>query len=456
MSTKRMGKYELGRVLGHGSFSKVRLGTDTTNGEVFAVKIIDKAQLAKQRLEEQLKREIAVLKTLRHKHIVAMREVLQTSRHIYIVLELVEGGELFEQIVQERRFPEEKARRYFQQLILAVKYCHKQGIAHRDLKPENLLLDKAGHIKISDFGLANLTNDSGDLMSTVCGTPNYVAPEVIRDQGYSGFSADVWSCGIILYVMMSGHQAFDDPNVKALFNKIERGEYQMSRYFTEGAKDLISKILVVDAAKRLTIEEIIQHPWFQVGFDASQLAQTEQIIDVTDDDKKGALQTIPDSDPAASTNPGDGVETQTGDDGFAIAQRMMGATLGSLSKSNPLPSANVASPSGPPPQAPAGAVRGLLYKGKLDAAIKDIHAALKTMAPNVNCMKGEGHTTELKGFVNAKRGLVTFVVEVTPTTVPQMVLVEAKKGRGDVLDFGDMLSQLHTLLAGKVLSQPTM
>lgn len=455
MSTKRMGKYELGRVLGHGSFSKVRLGTDTTNGDVFAVKIIDKAQLAKQRLEEQLKREIAVLKTLRHKHIVSMREVLQTSRHIYIVLELVEGGELFEQIVSERRFPEEKARRYFQQLILAVKYCHTQGIAHRDLKPENLLLDKHGIIKISDFGLANLTNDSGDLMSTVCGTPNYVAPEVIRDQGYSGFSADVWSCGIILYVMMSGHQAFDDPNVKALFNKIERGEYQMSRYFTEGAKDLISKILVVDAAKRLTLEEIIQHPWFQVGFDVADLAQTNQVINVTEDEQKGALVTI--SEDQEGGNNGNGAasaETQVGDDAFAIAQRMMGATLGSLSKSNPLPAASSTATAAP--AAPAGAVRGLLYKGKLDDAIKDIHAALKTMAPNVNCMKGEGHTMELKGFVNAKRGLVTFVVEVTPTTVPGVVLVEAKKGRGDVLDFGDMLTQLHALLAGKVSSQPTM
>lgn len=219
-TTKRMGKYELGRVIGSGSFSKVRLGTDTTTNEIYAVKVIDKAQLAKQRLEDQLKREIAVLKMLRHKHIVSMREVLQTSRHIYIVLELVEHGELFERIVQQRRFPEDQARKYFQQLILAVRYCHNQGIAHRDLKPENLLLDRDGNIKISDFGLANLTNNTDDLMSTVCGTPNYVAPEVIRDQGYNGFLADLWSCGIILYVMLSGHQAFDDPNVKALFNKI--------------------------------------------------------------------------------------------------------------------------------------------------------------------------------------------------------------------------------------------
>jgi serine/threonine protein kinase len=450
MSTKRMGKYELGRVLGTGSFSKVRLGTDTTNNEVFAVKIIDKQQLAKQRLEDQLKREIAVLKTLRHKHIVSMREVLQTSRHIYIVLELVEGGELFERIVQQRRFPEEIARKYFQQLILAVKYCHTQGIAHRDLKPENLLLDGEGNIKISDFGLANLTNNTDDLMSTVCGTPNYVAPEVIRDQGYNGFAADVWSCGIILYVMMSGHQAFDDPNVKALFNKIERGEYQMSRYFSDGAKDLIAKILVVDANRRYTINQIIAHPWFQVGFDPADLANTDTVINVTQDQLKQSFQAVP--DPVSPTDDG----LASGDDAFALAQRLMGATLGSLAKPNPIP-ASTPSASAPPvgtASTPAGAVRGMLYRGKGDAALKDITAAVKSIATNVNCIKGEGHTTELKGFSNAKRGLLTFVLEVTPTCVNSLVLVEAKKGRGDVMDFAEMIQQLHTILGDKLASMP--
>jgi len=256
--------------LGKGTFSKVKNAVNVETGEECAIKIIDKEHLAKQSLEEQLKREIAIMKLLKHAHVVRLFEVMQTVKHIYIVLELIEKGELFDRIVESRRFTEDVGRKYFQQLISGLYYCHSQNIAHRDLKPENLLLDSSDDLKISDFGLSNLQRE-GEELGTVCGTPNYVAPEVLSEKGYNGFLADVWSCGVILFVMLAGYLPFDDPNTNALFNKIERGEYRMSRHFSEEAKDLISKMLVVDPKQRITLDGVIAHPWFQKNWDPSMV-----------------------------------------------------------------------------------------------------------------------------------------------------------------------------------------
>jgi len=268
---KKIGKYELGKTLGTGNFSKVKVGTDTETGETWAIKIIDKEQLAKERMEEQLKREIAVMKMLKQPNIVQLKEVMQTANHIYLVLELVTGGELFDKIVAAKRFDETTARKYFHQLVSGVHYCHSQGIAHRDLKPENLLLDANDTLKISDFGLSNLqrggADGQGTLLQTVCGTPNYVAPEVLKERGYNGITADIWSCGVVLFVMLAGYLPFDDPNMNALFNKIERGEYRMARHFTEPAKDLIAKMMTVDPLKRF--------PWMVLSSTlGSRLAST--------------------------------------------------------------------------------------------------------------------------------------------------------------------------------------
>lgn len=277
MSGKKIGKYELGKTLGTGNFSKVKYAVDPTDGKEWAIKIIDKNQLVRERMEEQLKREISVMKRLRQPNIIELHEVMQTSNHIYLVMELVTGGELFEKIARERRFSEEMARSYFHQLICGIHYCHKINVAHRDLKPENLLLDANGTLKISDFGLSNIQRPSpgagSTMLQTVCGTPNYVAPEVLREQGYDGLKADIWSCGVVLYVMLAGYLPFDDENVNALFTKIERGEYRMARYFTAEAKDLIGKMLTVDPEERIALQGIIDHPWFQIDWDPDMLKQ---------------------------------------------------------------------------------------------------------------------------------------------------------------------------------------
>jgi len=176
--------------------------------------------IVREGMESQLKREIAIMKILKHKNVIQLKEVLQSQNNIYIVLELITGGELFDKIVKAKKFPENVARRYFQQLISAMDYCHNNGIAHRDLKPENILLDAEGNVKISDFGLSNFSNlDPTYLMQTTCGTPNYVAPEVLSAKGYVGFRADVWSAGVILYVMLCGCLPFEDENIKQLFQK---------------------------------------------------------------------------------------------------------------------------------------------------------------------------------------------------------------------------------------------
>jgi len=171
------------------------------------------------------------------------------------------GSELFNYIVDHGRMQEDKARQFFQQIVCAVEYCHRHKIVHRDLKPENLLLDENLHVKIADFGLSNIMTD-GNFLKTSCGSPNYAAPEVISGKLYAGPEVDVWSCGVILYVLLVGRLPFDDEYIPALFKKIAQGNYHVPHYLSPGANRLISKMLQVSPVKRITVEEIRRDPWF--------------------------------------------------------------------------------------------------------------------------------------------------------------------------------------------------
>ncbi|CAM8889740.1 unnamed protein product [Rhodiola kirilowii] len=261
------GKYEMGRLLGKGTFAKVYYAKNTITGESVAIKIISKEEVKREGMMEQIKREISVMRLVRHPHIVELKEVMATRTKIFFVMEHVKGGELFAK-VEKGRLKEEVARNYFQQLISAVDYCHSRGVSHRDLKPENLLLDENENLKISDFGLSaipeQLRNDG--LLHTQCGTPAYVAPEVIRRKGYDGSKADLWSCGVILYVLLAGYLPFQDVNIMKMYRKIFKSEFEFPPWISTDAKRLISRLLVADPERRITIPAIMRNPWFQKGF----------------------------------------------------------------------------------------------------------------------------------------------------------------------------------------------
>ncbi|GMP60134.1 hypothetical protein CsSME_00023132 [Camellia sinensis var. sinensis] len=243
MMTRKVGKYEVGRTIGEGTFAKVKFAQNMETGESVAVKVMVKSSILKHKMVDQIKREISIMKIVRHPNIVRLHEVLASQTKIYIVLEFVTGGELFDRIVHKGRLSENESRCYFQQLIDAVAHCHSKGVYHRDLKPENLLLDSNGNLKVSDFGLSALPQQGVELLHTTCGTPNYVAPEVLCHRGYDGAAADVWSCGVILYVLMAGYLPFDDIDLPTLYQKINVAEFSCPIWFSPGAKSLIHKIL---------------------------------------------------------------------------------------------------------------------------------------------------------------------------------------------------------------------
>jgi carbon catabolite-derepressing protein kinase len=210
--------------------------------------------------------------------------VITTPTDIYMVLEYA-GGELFDYIVQHGKMSEDKARKFFQQIVCAVEYCHRHKIVHRDLKPENLLLDENLNVKIADFGLSNIMTD-GNFLKTSCGSPNYAAPEVISGKLYAGPEVDVWSSGVILYVLLVGKLPFDDDYIPALFKKIQNGTYSTPEYLSQGARNLIKKMLIVNPTNRITIQEIRQDPWFKKDLAKYLQLPTEELFDTGFDPNK--------------------------------------------------------------------------------------------------------------------------------------------------------------------------
>ncbi|WWC87330.1 uncharacterized protein L201_002219 [Kwoniella dendrophila CBS 6074] len=259
----RVGQYIIERTLGTGSFGKVKLATHAITGHQVALKLINRAKITTPDMNARVKREIQYLKVLRHPHIIKLYEVITTPTDVIMVMEYA-GEELFNYIVSKGKhgMTEEEARRFFQQMISAIEYCHKHHIVHRDLKPENLFLDSRRNIKIGDFGLSNLMTD-GDFLKTSCGSPNYAAPEVISGKLYSGPEIDVWSAGVIMYVLLCGKLPFDDEHIPTLFKKIENGVFHIPSHVSEPARHLLKRMLEVDPLKRATIMEIRQMPYFQ-------------------------------------------------------------------------------------------------------------------------------------------------------------------------------------------------
>uniref|UniRef100_A0A2A4ITY0 Protein kinase domain-containing protein n=1 Tax=Heliothis virescens TaxID=7102 RepID=A0A2A4ITY0_HELVI len=270
-------KYVVKDLLGTGAFSEVRLIESKENGQMFACKIIDKKALkgkedsleneirVLKRFSEQAKGEGAEKKMFSHPNIVQLLETYEDKNKVYLVMELVTGGELFDRIVEKGSYTEKDASNLIRQVLEAVDYMHSQGVVHRDLKPENLLYysaDEDSKIMISDFGLSKI-EDSG-IMATACGTPGYVAPEVLAQKPY-GKAVDVWSIGVISYILLCGYPPFYDENDANLFAQILKGDFEFdSPYWddiSDSAKDFIRHLMCVDVDKRYTCKQALDHPW---------------------------------------------------------------------------------------------------------------------------------------------------------------------------------------------------
>ncbi|GAB4825641.1 CBL-interacting serine/threonine-protein kinase 1 [Ancistrocladus abbreviatus] len=298
----RLGKYELGKTLGEGNFGKVKLAINLQTGNPFAVKILEKDKILHLKISDQIKREIATLKLLKHPNIVRLHEVLASKTKIYMVLEYVNGGELFNRIAHKGKLPEAEGRRLFQQLIDGVSYCHDKGVYHRDLKLENILIDAKGNIKVSDFGLSALPQHFRDdgLLHTTCGSPNYVAPEILANRGYDGATSDIWSCGVILYVILTGYLPFDDRNLAVLYQKIVKGETQIPKWLSPGAQNMIKRILDPNPATRITVAEIKADEWFRQGYSPSNPEDEEENVHIDEE----ALSTIQEVTSDGEKSPG--------------------------------------------------------------------------------------------------------------------------------------------------------
>ncbi|KAJ6595772.1 hypothetical protein DFH09DRAFT_905778 [Mycena vulgaris] len=271
---KFIGPWILGECVGKGASGRVKIAKHRVTGKLAAVKILPLAPLVNSRASlatQQAKtdkqrlgidREITMMKLMNHPNIMRIYDVYEGAKELFLVLEYVEGGELFDFLVNRGRLPGPEALEYFKQIVYGLNYAHTFSIIHRDLKPENILIASLSPplIKIADWGMAAFAPPSLQL-ETSCGSPHYASPEIVNGERYQGNATDIWSCGVILYALLTGRLPFDDKNVKVLLSKVKSGKYEMPTWIDPLAMDLLSRMLVVDVSRRITIPEILSHPW---------------------------------------------------------------------------------------------------------------------------------------------------------------------------------------------------
>ncbi|KAM3140347.1 hypothetical protein pb186bvf_007507 [Paramecium bursaria] len=272
--------YKFDKVLGEGSYAVVRKGIRKQDNQEFAIKIIEKASLESDD-HLAIQSEVEIMSQIDHPNIVKLYEVYDEKTKLNLVLELMTGGELFDRIVEKETYNEKEAADVIRPIVDAIRYCHSMGVVHRDLKPENLLYtspEPDATIKISDFGVAKVISD--DLMITACGTPGYVAPEILIGSGYD-LAVDYWSIGVILYVLLCGYPPFYEESNEKLFELIKKGKVDFSgqewKKISNEAKDLIQRLLEVDPGKRYKADQIIKHPWI-----TGEKASTKDLSEVTE------------------------------------------------------------------------------------------------------------------------------------------------------------------------------
>lgn len=259
--------YRLDATIGKGSYGRVKLATDMRTGQKVAIKFLAKDLMVKQAHWVRVRREINLLTLAHHPHVIQVHEWLESAEDVLIVMEYVQGKDLFDRINEkpEKRYSEQEARPIFRQMISALDYCHQNRMVHRDLKPENVMIDAMGRVKLIDFGFANLYHPR-DQLTTNCGSPLYAAPEIVQAKPYVGPEVDIWSLGIVLYAMLVGALPFEDENLKGLYRKIGEGRFTFPEHVSTEARDLIRSMLRVNVLERAKMPDISRHRWVNEGF----------------------------------------------------------------------------------------------------------------------------------------------------------------------------------------------
>ena len=258
----KIGPYMLRGTIGEGAFSVVKLAFDYTKKMYYACKIVPKSRLSGSNLEARFEEEIRINQQLHHPGLVSLIDIIKDDDNYYVVMEFCPNGELFQYIVDRGHLTEEEAKPKIKMILESVDYIHQLGISHRDIKPENILLDQYGQPKLSDFGLSRFVGQD-NLVSTPCGSPCYASPECISGSAYNGLTSDVWSCGVVLFAMVTGQLPWTKRNQQQLFDQIRNGDYSIPNSLSHECASIISGLMTVDIEDRLTIEEALQHPWLR-------------------------------------------------------------------------------------------------------------------------------------------------------------------------------------------------
>ncbi|KAJ0527982.1 putative protein kinase CAMK-CAMKL-CHK1 family [Helianthus annuus] len=381
------GKYEMGRMLGQGTFAKVYYAKDVFTSESVAIKVIKKDQVRKEGLMDQITREISVMRLVRHPNVVELKEVMATKKKIFFVMEYVTGGELFAKVLKGR-LKEDVARKYFQQLISAVDFCHSRGVSHRDLKPENLLLDENGDLKVSDFGLSSLPEHS---RNDGCYTPSVELRRMSRRK-FSGEKA--------------GFLPFQDENVMHMYKKIFKAEYEYPPWFSADARRLISKILIVDPSRRITIPAIMRSPWFSKGFQRPLAFSIKETDDCGVETEITKTKSVSESDSAPPFY-----------NAFEFISSMSsGFDLSNMFESKRKP--------------------GSLFTSKYSASsiVNKLESAAKKLNLKMLKSKQNDYKVKMQGMSEGRKGKLSVTVEVFEVA-PEVTVVEFSKSAGDTLEY---------------------
>ena len=254
--------YRIGRLLGKGAFGKVNLGMHKLTGKLVAIKSIKKIYLNDESSKKKVMQEFSILKELRHPNVIRLYESFETEKHILIVTELCSGGDLLNYITKRKKLSEDMAKFAFKSIISGLEYCHTHRVLHRDIKLDNVLMNSDSELKICDFGVSKIIS-KGEILNDKCGTPAYMAPEILKGKGYKGFTVDLWSAGVALYAMLYGTVPFKSTNIKELRKFILKSKLVLKEDISADARDLLSKLLTRNPSERLGIYEVISHKWMQ-------------------------------------------------------------------------------------------------------------------------------------------------------------------------------------------------